>query len=216
MTAPWISTLLHYGLFLLETITIVSAVLLTFVGLLSIKGQQKKLQQKIDIQPLNEHYQELKIQLSTAILNKQEQKEFKKQLADQCKAEKKPLKTKSSQRKLFVINFSGDVRASAVSSLREIITGILTIAKPADEVLVKLESAGGLVHSYGLASSQLQRIKEHGIKLTVVIDKIAASGGYMMACVADQIIAAPFAVIGSIGVVAQLPNFNKLLKKESH
>ncbi|MCP4842727.1 MAG: protease SohB, partial [Halieaceae bacterium] len=49
--------------------------------------------------------------------------------------------------------------------------------------------------------------------LTIAVDKVAASGGYMMACVADRIVAAPFAVVGSIGVVAQLPNFHRLLKK---
>jgi len=36
----------------------------------------------------------------------------------------------------------------------------------------------------------------------------------MMACVADKIVAAPFSIIGSIGVVAQIPNFNRFLKNK--
>ena len=89
---------------------------------------------------------------------------------------------------------------------------MIGVAQPGDEVLLRLESGGGVVHGYGLAASQLQRLRDRDIKLTVAIDKVAASGGYMMACVADQILAAPFAIVGSIGVIAQLPNFNKLLK----
>ena len=114
---------------------------------------------------------------------------------------------------MFVLNFHGDIRATAVTSLREEVTAVLTAAQPEDEVLVRLESAGGLVHGYGLAAAQLLRIRDRRLKLTVAVDKVAASGGYMMACVADRIIAAPFAILGSIGVIAQLPNFNRLLKK---
>jgi serine protease SohB len=113
---------------------------------------------------------------------------------------------------LFVLDFDGDIRASAVSGLRESITALMQVVEPEDEVLVRLESGGGMVHSYGLAASQLTRLRDAGVTLTVAVDKVAASGGYMMACVADRIVAAPFAIIGSIGVVAQVPNFNRLLK----
>jgi len=113
-----------------------------------------------------------------------------------------------------VLDFQGDLRAAAVASLREEVTAVLNVARPGeDEVLLRLESAGGLVHSYGLAAAQLLRLRERGVRLTVVVDKVAASGGYMMACVAERIVAAPFAVVGSIGVIAQLPNFHRLLKK---
>ena len=118
-----------------------------------------------------------------------------------------------SRRRIYVLDFVGDLRATPVASLRREISAILTLADARDEVLVRLESAGGVVHGYGLAASQLQRIREHNIKLTVSVDKVAASGGYMMACVADQLIAAPFAFIGSIGVLLQTPNFHRLLKK---
>lgn len=113
---------------------------------------------------------------------------------------------------MFLLRFDGDVRASAVSHLREEVSAILGAAEQGDEVMLCLESGGGMVHSYGLAASQLTRIRTAGLKLTVCIDKVAASGGYMMACVADHVRAAPFAIIGSIGVVMQLPNFNRLLR----
>jgi len=113
------------------------------------------------------------------------------------------------------LDFDGDVEASAVDNLREEISALLSVVGEDDEVLVRLESAGGVVHGYGLAASQLRRIRDHSIKLTVAVDKVAASGGYMMACIADQIIAAPFAVLGSIGVAAQIPNFNRLLKSQN-
>ncbi len=114
--------------------------------------------------------------------------------------------------RLFVLNFDGDVEASAVENLREEITAVISAADNCDSVLIRLESPGGMVHAYGLAASQLTRIKAAGLKLVIAVDQVAASGGYMMACVADEIIAAPFAVVGSIGVVAELPNFHRLLK----
>jgi serine protease SohB len=112
-----------------------------------------------------------------------------------------------------VLDFNGDIRANGVESLRNEITAILSVAQSTDEVVIKLESPGGQVHMYGLAASQLERIRAAGIPLTACVDKVAASGGYMMACVANKIIAAPFAIVGSIGVVAELPNFNRALKR---
>lgn len=122
-------------------------------------------------------------------------------------------KSESNAKSVFVLDFDGDIRATAVAHLREEISTIIATAKQGDEVVLRLESGGGQVNAYGLASSQLARIKQAGLSLTVCVDKISASGGYMMACVADKIIASDFSVIGSVGVVSQLPNFNKLLKK---
>jgi serine protease SohB len=133
-----------------------------------------------------------------------------KQAARSDAAGEAPADTKA---RVYVLDFDGNLRASAVSQLRKEITAVLSMAQARDEVVVRLESRGGMVHAYGLASSQLQRIKDHGIGLTVCVDKVAASGGYMMACVANKILAAPFAILGSIGVLAQMPNFNRLLKK---
>ena len=136
---------------------------------------------------------------------KQEAKALKAKLKNGEKAAPKPC--------VYVLDFKGDISASETTALREEISAIINVAKADDEVLLRLESPGGVVHGYGLAASQLARLKPKGIKLTVAVDKVAASGGYMMACVADSIVSAPFAIIGSIGVVAQIPNIHRLLKK---
>lgn len=198
-----------YGLFAAKVFTLVIAILLLIAGIVAIanKGKEKG---KIKIKRLNLQYEEIRSTIQQEVLSKDE---FKQQVKRQ-KQEKK-LKEKNLQKtqRIFVIDFIGDMRASAVSSLRNAITAVLTVANENDEIVVCLESSGGLVHAYGLAASQLERVKQLGISLTVIIDKVAASGGYLMACVADKILAAPFAIIGSIGVVAQLPNFHRLLKK---
>jgi serine protease SohB len=153
--------------------------------------------------------------IKDAVLSKKDFKNEVKQEKAKLKAEKKKTDTEQSKRRkrIYVINFHGDIKATAVASLREEITAILSLATSKDEVLVRLENYGGLVHEHGLAASQLERIKNKNIPLTIAVDKVAASGGYMMACVGNKIIAAPFAVVGSIGVLAQLPNFHRLLKK---
>ncbi len=142
-----------------------------------------------------------------------DKKALKLHIKEQKKQDKKIEIT--SKPRLFVIDFIGDIKASAVDNLRKEITMILSVATHDDEILVTLESGGGTVNSYGLGASQLQRILSHNIPLTVSVDKIAASGGYLMACVANKVLAAPFAIIGSIGVVAQMPNFHRLLKKHN-
>lgn len=124
-----------------------------------------------------------------------------------------PTDEHEERKRVFVLDFNGDIRASEVDLLREEISAVLAFASPSDEVVLRLDSAGGMVHSYGLAASQLERIKSAKIKLTICVDEVAASGGYMMACLADKLIAAPFSILGSIGVVAQLPNFHRVLKK---
>ena len=115
--------------------------------------------------------------------------------------------------RIFVLDFHGDIRASAVRTLREEISALVSVAGPGDEVLLRLENPGGLVTDHGLAAAQLLRLRRRGIPLTVAVDKVAASGGYMMASVADRILAAPFAAVGSIGVIAALPNFSRLLDR---
>lgn len=163
---------------------------------------------------LNKNQQRRRQDLMEAMSDKHGLKQFKKRLAKKAKqALKDKAKGKHNDQRIFVLDFDGDIKASAVKHLREEISTLISAANPGDEVVVRLESGGGLVHGYGLAAAQLVRLKEAGLTLTVCVDKIAASGGYMMACVADKILAAPFAVIGSIGVVSQLPNFNKWLKK---
>jgi serine protease SohB len=205
--------LANYGIFLAETATLVIAILLAIGGIIAIAQRNKEKEQgKILVTELNEKYEDLANSIQEACTHKSQLKAEKKAR----KAEKKQLKKKphgKEKSRIFVVNFQGDLRASEVGNLAEEISAILIAAKPKDQVLVRLESGGGIVNAYGLAASQLQRLRHAKIPVIVAIDKIAASGGYMMACVADKIIAAPFSIIGSIGVVAQLPNFNRLLKK---
>ena len=206
--------LMQYGLFLAKAVTIVVAIAVVMMMAYSM-SRKARVMDKLEIRNLNEKFRNMTHVMKSVVLSK---KEFKKDLKAEnarVKAEKKKRDTPEAEKKkrIFVVNFHGDIKATAVLSLREEITSILSIARPQDEVLVRLENAGGLVHEHGLAASQLHRIKQHNIPLTIAVDKVAASGGYMMACVGDRIIAAPFAVLGSIGVLAQIPNFNRLLDK---
>jgi serine protease SohB len=202
----------EYGLFLAKAVTIVAALLILVSGIVALLSRnQQRAAEHLEIKHLNRDYEAMADALNANLLSKKAYKEKLKALKKQHKAEAKG--TLPPRRRIYVLNFHGDIRASAVAALREEITALLMVATPEDEVVLRLESAGGMVHSYGLAASQLTRIRERKLKLTVAVDKVAASGGYLMACVADRLLAAPFAVVGSIGVVSQLPNFNRLLKK---
>jgi serine protease SohB len=204
-----IDLLMEYGLFLAKVATLVVAIAVLMVMGVSVSRRARSVD-KLEVKDLNEKYRGMNRIMKGVVLPK---KTFKKALKED-KARLKALhKTRAVEpcKRLFVVNFHGDIKATGVASLREEITAILSLAEPRDEVLVRLENAGGLVHEHGLAASQLQRIKRKGIPLTIAVDKVAASGGYMMACVGNRIIAAPFAVLGSIGVLAQIPNFHRLL-----
>lgn len=206
-------TLLELGIFSGKVFVIVLgiAVLLILSAVLALRAKGGRDQ--LEIEHLNAKFDGFANLLKSQLLDKKEFKAHNKAQQKEKKALAKLSKAKKDKKRLFVLNFEGDVKASQVDTLRQEITAILSVAKSGDEVVVNVESPGGMVHAYGLASAQLVRIKEKGIKLTVCVDKVAASGGYMMACTADQILAAPFALVGSIGVLAQVPNLNKLLKK---
>ena len=206
--------LLQYGLFLAEMLTIVAAVaavILLAAALAARRRGASASAERLEVRDLGARYREMKQTLESGLLGPGERKAAAKARKREAKARRK--EARSTRPRVFVLDFKGDLRASAVTSLREEITAVLALARPEDEVLVRLESAGGVVHEYGLAASQLMRVRERGIPLTVSVDRIAASGGYMMACVADRILAAPFAVLGSIGVLAQIPNFHRLLDR---
>jgi len=205
--------LAEYGMFFAKFMTILIVLLIAAGGIFVITVRSKSGDDgHLDIKNLNQKFENMNLLLKSQILPK---KEFKKSIKTLKEEHKKKDKSDEIRKRIFVLDFKGDIRASGVSSLREEISAILTFATKNDEIFVSLESAGGTVHGYGLAASQLKRIRDKNIKLTVAVDKIAASGGYMMACVADKIIAAPFAIIGSVGVLAQIPNFHRLLKKHN-
>ena len=200
-----------YGLFLARTLTILIATLVLVGAVIALVRNNQAASPavgRLTVRHLNADYERAALTLKSAMLPR---KAAKAAARRQRKAEKDH--GKKPRRRVFVIDFQGDLRASAVDSLREEVTAILTAADPGDEVVVRLESPGGLVPHYGLAAAQLLRLRDHGLKLTVAVDRMAASGGYMMACVANRVIAAPFAILGSIGVIAQLPNFNRWLKQ---
>jgi serine protease SohB len=203
--------LYEYGLFLAKAVTvllvIVAVILMTLMSTVKHKPDKGELR----LTHLSEELEALKHDLKQELLTKKQFKAYEKALKAEEKAKSK--QDEVLQSTVFVIDFKGSIDANEVTALREEITAILTIAEPTDEVIVNVESGGGMVHGYGLAASQLDRLRQANIKFSVCIDKVAASGGYMMACVANKIYAAPFAIVGSIGVVAQLPNFNRLLKK---
>lgn len=207
--------LLDYASFLLKTVTLLVAIIALLVFIVSLRSRKHDAQKgHLQIQKLNNHFEQLHDQLEEVILDKEQLKKLKKEKAKAKKADKaNKAKTSDNKAKVFVIDFIGDIKASAVENLRQEVSAILTIATPNDEVVIRLESPGGMVHGYGLAASQLARIRQANIPLTICVDKVAASGGYMMACIGNRIYAAPFAILGSIGVVAQIPNAHKLLKK---
>ena len=198
-----------YGLFLLKTLTIVIAIVAIIAT--AAAAQKKATHEGLEVENLNKKYRGLADVLRKAVATKDERKKVAKERKKEEKAEgKEP----SGKPRSFVIDFKGDLKASAVASLREEVSAILDVATPQDEVIVRLENHGGIVHEHGLAASQLARIRDRGVPLIVCVDKVAASGGYLMACVASQILAAPFAILGSVGVLAQIPNFNRML--DSH
>ncbi|CNI82483.1 MULTISPECIES: protease SohB [Yersinia] len=209
-----------YGLFLAKVVTIVVAIGAVVLLIVS-QGMRKQGQRgELNLVDLGEQYKEMQREMRLARMSPSEQKVWSKEFKKQQKSDQKLKKQRAKAGAvatgkpcLYVIDFKGSIDAHEVTSLREEISAVLAVATAQDEVLLRLESPGGVVHGYGLAASQLERLRHKGIRLTVAVDKVAASGGYMMACVADRIISAPFAIIGSIGVVAQIPNFHRLLKK---
>lgn len=204
-----IEFLAEYGLFLLKVITVVVGIVIVIVVAASVG--RKSPAEGLEVESLNKKHESLAEALRSAVSSKDQQKKAAKEKKKKDKAE---AKKESSRPRSFVIDFKGDLKASAVPSLREEVSAILDVAADGDDVIVRLENHGGVVHEHGLAASQLARIREHNIPLIICVDKVAASGGYLMACVATRIYAAPFAILGSIGVLAQIPNFNRLL--DSH
>lgn len=211
----------EYGLFLAKAVTIVVAIFVVVMFIVGMGLKSRRVDKgHIEVRNINENLKMVKDMLRHTVIKPETMKKLLKDEKKQEKTKRKELKKKlkkeepvSDRSRVYVIDFVGDVQASAVTQLRQEVTAILAIATSQDEVVVRLESSGGAVHGYGLASSQLMRIPGKDIRLTVAVDKVAASGGYMMACIANKIIAAPFAILGSIGVMTQVPNFHKLLKK---
>ncbi|WP_028117523.1 protease SohB [Ferrimonas senticii] len=206
--------LFEYGLFLAKIVTVVVALAVLVVIAAAAGKSGAKNKGSLKLIDLTDTFEGYKAQLQQYLLSDDELKALAKEEKAKAKQQAKESKGQARQGRLFVIDFKAGIDAAQVANLREEISALLTVAdKDKDELLVKVESGGGMVHAYGLAASQLDRVRQAQIPMTIAVDKVAASGGYMMACVANKVIAAPFAIVGSIGVIAQLPNFNKVLKK---
>ena len=211
----------QYGLFLAKIATVVVAIAIIATLIVNLT-QRKKQRGELRITNLSEQYKEMQEDMSVALLDGPQQKLWHKAQKKKHKLEAKAAKANAKRGvsetgdkpRVWVLDFKGSMDAHEVAGLREEVTAVLAVYKPQDQVVVRLESPGGVVHGYGLAASQLQRLRDKHIPLTIAVDKVAASGGYMMACVGDKIFSAPFAIIGSIGVVAQIPNFNRFLKNK--
>lgn len=214
MTEFFLALWSDYGVFLLKTVTVVFALIIIIGVVVNAASRQKEGGGELRVENLTKGLQKTIDQMKLKLATGKERKQLAKEQSKQEKKQAKEPENKSEGR-LFVLDFHGSMDAKEVESLRREVTAILAIAETDDEVLLRLETGGGVVHGYGLAAAQLTRLRERGLHLTVVVDKVAASGGYMMACVADKIVAAPFAMLGSIGVLAQIPNFHRLLKKNN-
>ena len=201
-----------YGMFLVELLTL--ALLGVAIFALIAANRRGGRAQGIHVEHLNRRFEETADALEDAMAGKRAKKQAKARGKERKREERERAKQETGRPRLFVLDFKGDIRASAVASLREEVSAVLNVATDQDQVLLRLENPGGTVHEHGFAASQLMRIKQRKLKLLIAVDKVAASGGYLMACVADHIVAAPFAIIGSIGVVAQLPNFHRLLEEK--
>lgn len=202
--------LFDYLSFLAKSATLVALIGMMLMVLIRSARAVSEGDDRLEIEDLDERFRNMQQAIRQATTP---EKDYKRAEKAERKAEKKRAKEAEPKPKLFVMDFHGDIRASEVSGLRESVSAVLLAAEEGDRVLVRLENPGGAVSEHGLAASQLARFRDRGIELTVAVDKVAASGGYLMACVADRIIAAPFAVIGSIGVLAELPNFHRLLER---
>lgn len=201
--------LLDYGLFLAKVLTFVIALASLIVLSSRLAGRRREPEPTLKIVKINERYARYREALERAMLSKHAVRAARRVRRNT----ERDLGKSATRKRIFVLDFEGDLSASAAACLAQEVTAVLMVANPSDEVVLRLSSPGGMVHGYGLAANQLQRLRDKAIPVTVIVDKIAASGGYMIACVANRILAAPFAILGSIGVVAQLPNLHRFLQK---
>ncbi|PWG61960.1 protease SohB [Sediminicurvatus halobius] len=199
-----------YGLFLAKTVTLLAALGFALAMMANAGRSRSRSREQLEVEPLNRRYRDMARRIDQGLAPRRGRL---KGLRERRRERREGRRGEARLPRLFVLDFEGDLRASATEALREEVSAVLATARSDDEVLLRLESPGGTVPGYGLAASQLARLRKRGIRLTVSVDRVAASGGYLMACVADRIVAAPFAVIGSIGVVGQVPNFRGLLKR---
>jgi serine protease SohB len=201
--------LADYGLFLVQVLTVAVVVVVLF-GVLASVARRGVQVEGLTVRHLNRSLEETRQQMRRTMAGRSAWRRDRRA----WRRKQRAARDGGGKARIFVLDFKGDLRATATASLRQEISAVLSVAEEGDQVLVRLENAGGAVHEHGFAASQLLRIRQRGLNLVVAVDKVAASGGYLMACVANQLMAAPFAIVGSIGVLAQLPNFHRWLEEK--
>jgi serine protease SohB len=206
-----------YLIFLLKVFTIALAITIPLLIIIGSSKNKSQAKGKLSITNLSDKFEEMGNAVKGSVMNPKDLKKFNKEISkDKKKKDKNKDKDKDNEiDSVFVLNFKGDIQASEVEKLKQEVNAILLSNTECKEVVIRVESGGGSAYAYGLCAAELKRLVDNEINLTVCIDKVAASGGYLMSCVATKIIAAPWAIVGSIGVIAQLPNFHRLLKKNS-
>lgn len=202
----WLMDIVRFIIQMSILTLLVVVVVMVFSRLKSEPGQRVRLR----VEELNNRLEYRRRRLALAATEPSARKRLVKAFRRDDKGRKH---ANGPRHTLWVLDFHGDIKATGVGRFAEEISAVTAAAEEGDEVLIRLESPGGQVHAYGLAAAQLDRLREVGLVTTVCVDKVAASGGYLMACAANHLRAAPFAVLGSIGVVAQLPNVHRLLKR---
>jgi serine protease SohB len=203
--------LAEYGIFLLELVTVAVVVVAAILIVIST-ARRSQDQDGLAVEHINKAIEQRSDAVRRTMLGRRDSRKLARRRSRERRAARKSGEGAAKRPRVFVLDFKGDVRATATASLREEVSAIIDVAEQHDSVLLRLENAGGAVHEHGLAASQLLRLRARGIGLTIAVDKVAASGGYLMACTADRIIAAPYAIVGSIGVLLQMPNFHRLLE----
>ncbi len=116
----------------------------------------------------------------------------------------------SSREAVAVIDLEGPI-----FDVRDVLKQVVTFTKNSSvkAIVVHINSPGGAVAPSQELYEELKKSRAKGKKIVVSMDSVAASGGYYIACAADEIYANPGTITGSIGVIAEFPNFEGLMDK---
>jgi len=114
-----------------------------------------------------------------------------------------------------MITFQGSSLVSGATITPELVKGHLSRAEvdPAVKaIVIRVDSPGGTVPACQEILEEIERVKEEK-PVVVVMENMAASGGYYISAGADRIVASPVALTGSIGVISRVMNVEELYEK---
>lgn len=198
----FIMWLLSLGQHMLIFALLLLAVMIAFalLGLLSRKNAQARGNKQAAAHNLTKVHPDLVYNLRAA-------------LANQPARNKLSRARPASGKVTAVLRFEGDTMATGRQDFARMVDEVLHNKERIQRVIVVVNSPGGGVSVYGQMFAGMERMRNAGVDVTACVDTYAASGGYLMSVPAQRIIAAPFAMVGSIGVVSEFMNFNKLLRR---